>query len=199
MRRTWLRAGVLAVGLLMISPIAALAYDGTAAATYADTYWSTYNRSYPSFANSGGDCTNYVSQALAAGGISMRKAPSYSGTNAWFMLQTRGRYSYSTTWVNAQDNSTFLSHLPGVTMVASVTGATPGQVVASNASQGDVVFYDWNNDGIYDHEAIVVTADGQRVDAHTNNRYHEYWTLAQFNGQYKTTRITVFHIPATVK
>jgi cell wall-associated NlpC family hydrolase len=194
---TALRAAALSLFLLAASPVAAaLAYNGPAAASYADQYWSSYNRYYPSFANSGGDCTNFVSQALLAGGITMRTAPTYSGDAAWFMVQTRKSWSWSVPWVNAEGNSIFLlQHLPGVTQVASVTGVAANQVVPSKASQGDVVFYDWNNDGTYDHEAIIATADGQSVDAHTSNRYHAYWTLAQYNSSWATTHIIVFHIP----
>ena len=74
----------------------------------------------------------------------------------------------------------------------------------SFASQGDIVLYDFNNDGIYDHESIVVASDGTNpdgstnwdlVDAHTNNRYHAYWTLAQYNANWATTRLVVLHIP----
>ena len=48
---------------------------------------------------------------------------------------------------------------------------------------GYVFLYDWDDDGIYDHESIVVASDGpdtdgtpnwDLVDAHTNNRYHAY-------------------------
>jgi hypothetical protein len=48
---------------------------------------------------------------------------------------------------------------------------------------------------VYDHESVVTTTDGQDVDAHTNNRLHAYWTLAQYNSSWMTTRITVVHIP----
>ena len=54
---------------------AAVAYNRAAAATYADTYWQSYNPAWPSFARKGGDCTNFVSQALYAGGIAMRPSP----------------------------------------------------------------------------------------------------------------------------
>ena len=58
-----------------------------------------------------------------------------------------------------------------------------------------------NNDGVYDHEAIVTASDSTTkwdlVDAHTNNRYHAYWTLAQYNASWATTRIVVLHIPPT--
>ena len=89
-----------------------------------------------------------------------------------------------------------VQHLPGVTQVASYVGVPSGQIVASHASQGDVVLYDWNDDGIYDHEAIISTTDGQSVDAHTSDRHDQYWTLAQFNTQWSTTHLVVLHIPA---
>jgi hypothetical protein len=181
---------------------AASGYNGAAAAAYADTYWNNYNSAWPSFANSGGDCTNFVSQALFAGGITMRLSPPNSGNAAWYMVKSKQRHwSYAVPWVNAQANSIFaLQHLPGVTQVASYYGVAPGQMVADNATQGDIVLYDFNNDGVYDHEAIVVANDGTSwdlVDAHTNNRYHAYWTLAPYNGSWSTTRLVVLHIPAT--
>jgi hypothetical protein len=180
------------------SPTASTGYSGAVAASYADTYWSSYNSAYPSFANSGGDCTNFVSQALYAGGIAMRPTPPYTGNAAWFISSSGGQWSYSNPWVNANDDDIFLlQDLPGVTQVASYVGVAAGQIVPSNASEGDVVLYDWNNDGIFDHEAIISTADGQYVDAHTSNRYHQYWTLAQYNTQWATTHIVVLHIPST--
>jgi len=183
---------------------AAFAYNGSAAAAYADTYWLNYNPAWPSFANSGGDCTNFVSQALYAGGITMRTSPTFSGAAAWYMVKKKNRWSYATSWVNAQQQSIFLlQYLPGVTQVASYYGLAPGATAPDQAQQGDVVLYDWNNDGVYDHEAIVTASDGANpdgttnwdlVDAHTNNRYHAYWTLAQYNASWATTRIVVLHI-----
>lgn len=205
-RRSLLLVPLFVAVLAMATPSTASAasgYNGAAAAAYADTYWQNYNSAWPSFANSGGDCTNFVSQALYAGGLAMRSAPTYSGNAAWYMVKnSKHRWSYAVPWVNAQSNSIFaLQHVPGVTQVASYYGAAPGQIVADNAAQGDIVLYDFNNDGVYDHEAIVTARDstGQwdLVDAHTNNRYHAYWTLAQFNGSWATTRIAVLHIPPT--
>jgi hypothetical protein len=207
MYRRLLLTVALLVPLLAVTPArAATGYNGAAAAAYADTYWSTYNTAWPNFAKKGGDCTNFVSQALYAGGISMRTDPPYSGSAAWFMTQSgRKTWSYSTSWVNAQDDSAFLEqNLAGVTVVASYYGVAPGQLVPDNASQGDVVLYDWNNDGVFDHESIVTASDGTTnadgttnwdlVDAHTTNRYHAYWTLAGYNSSWATTRIVVLHI-----
>ncbi len=44
-------------------------YDRSKAKTYIDAYWKNYNSEYPSFHNGGGDCTNFVSQVLYAGGM----------------------------------------------------------------------------------------------------------------------------------
>jgi cell wall-associated NlpC family hydrolase len=191
-----LRALCVAIGALLAAPLsAALAYNGSAAAQYADQYATSYNSLYPSFANKGGDCANFVSQALNAGGILPRTTG--TGDATWFMTKSgKHSFSWSVSWVNAQDNSVFLTqYLPGATVVNSWVGLQPNQVVPSGASQGDVVLYDWNNDGVYDHESLVTTSDGQYVDAHTNNRLHAYWTLAPYNSSWMTTRITVIHIP----
>lgn len=195
---TVLRAVCFSLGLLVVAPLSsALAYNGSAAAQYADQYATSYNPSYPSFANSGGDCANFVSQALFAGGILPRT--SGTGDATWFMTKTRKHsFSWSASWINAQDNSVFLTrYLPGATAVGTYLGLQPSQTVPSGAVAGDVVLYDWNNDGVFDHESVITTTDGQYVDAHTNNRFHAYWTLAPYNSSWMTTRIVVIHIPPT--
>lgn len=44
-------------------------YNREKAKNYIDTYWKNYNPAYPSFHHGGGDCTNFVSQILYAGGM----------------------------------------------------------------------------------------------------------------------------------
>lgn len=48
-------------------------YDPDAAAAYADTYWENYNPDYHDYAppEEGGDCANFVSQCLIAGGLDL--------------------------------------------------------------------------------------------------------------------------------
>ena len=128
----------------------------------------------------------------------MRLSPPYSGTAAWYMTGGHS-WSYSTSWINAQDNSTFLATALPAAKINTVTGIAPGVTIPSGASQGDVISYDWNDDGVIDHQAIVVSTDGQYVDAHTNDRYHAYWTLAQYNPQWQTTVVTVYHIAPGTK
>ena len=47
------------------------AYDRQAAAAYADRYVDERNDAWPDYAGSGGNCQNFASQVLLAGGIPM--------------------------------------------------------------------------------------------------------------------------------
>ncbi len=44
-------------------------YNRAKAKEYIDTYWKNYNPVYPTFHGGGGDCANFVSQVLYAGGM----------------------------------------------------------------------------------------------------------------------------------
>lgn len=44
-------------------------YNRSKAKAYIDTYWENYNPAYPSFHGGGGDCANFVSQVVYAGGM----------------------------------------------------------------------------------------------------------------------------------
>jgi len=50
-------------------------YSLTAAVNYAETYYSSYNSAYPDWNSYGGDCANFVSQSLYAGGKVMKGTP----------------------------------------------------------------------------------------------------------------------------
>jgi hypothetical protein len=44
-------------------------YNRAKAKAYIDAYWENYNPAYPTFHGGGGDCANFVSQVLYAGGM----------------------------------------------------------------------------------------------------------------------------------
>lgn len=71
-----LMAGIVACSVIAINVTAstAFAYDREKAVKYADDYCKSTNSEYDSF--SGGDCTNYASQVLKAGGYSVKAIPS---------------------------------------------------------------------------------------------------------------------------
>ena len=49
-----------------------LSYNPDAAVNYAMTYCANYNPNYHDYTPEGGDCANFVSQAMIAGGFSFR-------------------------------------------------------------------------------------------------------------------------------
>ena len=138
-------------------------YDRQAAVAYAEKWWNDYN---PKFKKFDVDCTNYVSQCLFAGGAPMRGYP--SRTRGWWMQNNNWSFS----WTVANALTQYLS--------TSKTGLRAKQV--SNPKElklGDVICYDFQGDGRFDHTTIVTDhdADGMPlVNAHTDNSRHRYWS-----------------------
>ncbi|MEG0309063.1 MAG: amidase domain-containing protein [Clostridium sp.] len=92
-----------------LSPKRYSKYNGDAAANYAVQYALSYNSNYTNWTNEGGDCTNFVSQCLLAGGIHT-DAAWYKDSNKWLRvvelhdwLTRRKDYARSLTW---QENAT---------------------------------------------------------------------------------------------
>ncbi|WP_246586603.1 amidase domain-containing protein [Cytobacillus gottheilii] len=137
-------------------------YDRLKAVQYAETWWNSYNPAYKSFDV---DCTNYISQCLHAGGAPMRGYPNRG--KGWWMQNNN--WSYSWTVANAMR-----WHLPG-----SNAGLQAKEVAApEQLLLGDVICYDFQGDGRFDHTTIVTgkDADGMPlVNAHTTNSRMRYW------------------------
>jgi hypothetical protein len=78
---------------------------------------------------------------------------------------------------------------------------TPNSVVT-----GDVLFYDWGDGNGISHDSIQVGWGtdsyggyyGNWVDAHSNGRYHIFWTMkdAPGNTNWMTTKVYFMHIDA---
>lgn len=138
-------------------------YDRQAAVAYAEKWWNDYN---PQFKKFDVDCTNYVSQCLFAGGAPMRGYP--NRTRGWWMQNNNWSFS----WTVANALTQYLS--------TSKTGLRARQV--SNPKKlklGDVICYDFQGDGRFDHTTIVTNhdADGMPlVNAHTDNSRNRYWS-----------------------
>jgi len=76
-------------------------YSRTKAAQYIYKYTITPNSAYYDFTNIGGDCTNFVSQVLAAGGMSMTH-PVYNPTIIdWYYYGPTLGAGRTATWTNA--------------------------------------------------------------------------------------------------
>ncbi|WP_188456716.1 amidase domain-containing protein [Virgibacillus oceani] len=156
-------------------------YDRLAAVKYAERWWNSYN---PAFRKFEVDCTNYISQCLYAGGAPMRGAPN-RGNGWWYQGDN---WSYS--WAVAHSLRWYLS------------GSTQGlkgkeMQEASDLIPGDVICYDFEGDGRWNHNTIVVAKDAYGmplVNAHTYNSRNRYWSYEDStaytpNIQYKFFRI----------
>jgi len=67
---------------------------------------------------------------------------------------------------------------------------------ASSLWIGDIIYYDWQNDGQIDHSAIVTykQSNGQTlVTQHTTDRHNVYWDLKAY-GAPSITRYYFMHI-----
>jgi hypothetical protein len=141
----------------------AFTYNRLKAVQYAEQWWNSYNPYYKKFEN---DCTNFISQCLHQGGAPMRGYPNRS--KGWWM--TGNNWSYS--WTIANSLRLYLTN--------STVGLRAKQV--SSPEQllfGDVICYDFEGDGRYNHNTIVTAKDAlgmPLVNAHTTNSRMRYWS-----------------------
>lgn len=156
-------------------------YDRLAAVQYAERWWNSYNPEYRKFDV---DCTNYVSQCLHAGGAPMRGAP-VRDQGWWYQGD-----DWSFSWAVAHSLRWYLS--------GSAEGLQGKEVEnAETLIPGDVICYDFEGDGRWDHNTIVVAKDSHNmplVNAHTDNSRNRYWSYEDSrawtpNTQYKFFRI----------
>ncbi|MCQ2462981.1 MAG: amidase domain-containing protein [Clostridia bacterium] len=136
----------------------AASYNPSAAASYALKYWNNYNSSYSNYNSIGGDCANFVSQCLRAGGLPM--------DDNWYW------YSYnnhSASWTGALSLKKYLVDRMGYKLIKSPS--------ASDLSVGDVL---WYNEG--DHVSFVSEIiNGQPyICAHNTNLHTQNWRQASY-------------------
>lgn len=156
----------------------AASYSPVNAITYAATFATSRNKSYPVWGN---DCTNFVSQCLKAGGwIEIGSYSTRTKTSDWYNTGTSLYSCYS--WSAAHNFYNFCSIHPGRTYGYSVSSFN-----AKNYSVGDIVQIDYGKDGSINHAMIVVKNDGSNVYV----AYHEpdtwYKNLSLIMAENKTT------------
>ncbi|MHC3474407.1 amidase domain-containing protein [Streptomyces sp. 7R007] len=130
-------------------------YDYTAMAAYAEKYWKTYNTAYRRYNSAGGDCTNFLSQSLYAGG--------------WKQVTTSGE-DYGTWWSgSSSDSDTWI----GVNEWSWFTQTAKRTTALANAYQmdiGDVLQMDFDKDGSKDHSMMTTYRSSSGVPYLT---YHD--------------------------
>ncbi|MDX8044494.1 amidase domain-containing protein [Gracilibacillus sp. S3-1-1] len=157
-------------------------YDRRVAVQYAERWWNDANPAYQYFADN--DCTNYISQCLRAGGAPMHGAPNRS--KGWWYQRDNWSFSWSVA-------NSFRWYLSGATSGLKGTEVSDPEKL----SPGDVICYDFQGDGRWDHTTIVVAKDSQHmplVNAHTNNSRHRYWTYEDSAAWTPNCQYRFFHI-----
>ncbi|KGE19472.1 amidase domain-containing protein [Paenibacillus wynnii] len=162
-------------------------YNRQAAAAYADRWWQEGNPEFETFAV---DCTNYVSQCLFAGGAPIN----YTGkreTGWWYKGYTGKQEWWSFSWTVSDSLQRYLSTGRSNGLRAEVV-ERPEQLML-----GDVIQYDWDGNGQYQHSTIVTALDAggmPLVNAHTVSSRHRYWDYRDSYAWNDRTVYRFFHI-----
>ncbi|PZE19737.1 amidase domain-containing protein [Paenibacillus xerothermodurans] len=162
------------------------AYNRNKAVEYADSWWAKGNPAYLEFEV---DCTNYVSQCLFAGGAAMN----YTGkrdSGWWYKGRYHGQELWSFSWSVAHSLQTYLMHSRNGLRAEAVS--RPDQL-----QLGDVISYDWDGDGRYQHSAVVTAKDSNGmplVNAHTSHSRHRYWSYVDSPAWTERTQYQFLHI-----
>ena len=139
------------------------------AVAYAKKYAFSQNPLFPNFAGIGGNCTNFVSQAIYAGGCVMNYTPTFG----WYYISLDER---SPSWAGVDYFYNFIIENAGI--------GPFGRVATSDELEnGDVIQLAKNEDGYY-HTLLVVGFDGEDilVAAQTDNAYAR--PLSTYNYDY---------------
>ncbi len=166
---------------MLVDERISIKYDRAKAVRYAETWWNSYNPAFPRFKV---DCTNFISQCLYAGGAPMTGYPNRA--KGWWCKNNNWSYS----WAVAHS---FRWYLSGARVgLQAVEVSSPEQLMA-----GDVICYDFEGDGRFNHSTIVVAKDANGmplVNAHTTNSRMRYWSYEDSTAYTPNIRYKFFHI-----
>ncbi|MBS7297541.1 MAG: amidase domain-containing protein [Eubacteriales bacterium] len=139
-----------------------MAYDREAAASYARRWAFSFNPEFYNFSDIGGDCTNFASQCLLAGGLEMNFTPVFG----WYYISVNNR---TPSWTGVNELYNFLISNRGV-------GPKAVEVGLPDVQLADLIQLELYGDDSFDHTPVVVdvgmgTPDTVLVAAHTNAAY----------------------------
>lgn len=160
-------------------------YNRVAVYDYALKWWNDRNMNFPNFTD---DCTGFVSQCLLAGGIPMHYTNNVE--SGWWFRRTHAYESWSYSWSVAHSLRWYLASRDALDFAHALDSAKELMI-------GDVIFYDWNGDGIWQHSAVVVGHDpaGEPlVAAHSVNSFNRPWAYESSQSWSVKTKYTFCHI-----
>lgn len=134
-------------------------YNREAAVAYANRWAYSFNPEFYNFDSIGGDCTNFASQCMFAGGLPMNFTPTYG----WYYLSVNRR---SPSWSGVNELYQFITTNTGIGPRAAV-------VDISEIELADLVQLNFGRDDRFDHTPIIVdvgerTPDTVLVAAHSS-------------------------------
>lgn len=142
---------------MMYSPIINNPYNRHAAVVYAKQWALGHNPQYPYFSNNG-DCTNFVSQALRAGGLN-------------FIV---GRWDWATYWFFWDINNLSMTWSTAHSLVRHMQETPSRYTIANSVNDlkiGDIIAVEYDNTGIFRH--LMMVTEGQwwsvKVSYHSND------------------------------
>ncbi len=175
-------------------------YNREGAYNWAYTYWDNYSTAFVNLGDEkweGGDCTNFVSQCLRAGGANN----SENGTYQWYYKSSgtsdTKNDSYSWTWSTARGLNYILhgnyksrEFGPKATEMVINGDSEYNSVIGQYVEIGDIIQYQWKSNMNITHSAIIVgilfNSSKERYEPviaeHTNDSWSTPWT----NNAYKT-------------
>jgi len=162
-------------------------YRRDLAAAYADRWWNEPNPAYENFEV---NCTNYVSQTLFAGHAPMN----YTGrrdSGWWYKGRSGGQELWCFSWSVSNALEAYLA-APRTEGLRATPVEHPWEL-----QLGDVITYDWDGDGRYQHSTVVTAFDRQGmplVNANTVSSRHRYWDYQDSYAWTERTRYRFFHI-----
>jgi len=139
--------------MLVVKP-----YNRENAVAYAKKYAFSQNSLFANFAGIGGNCTNFVSQCIYAGGCEMNYTPTFG----WYYISLDDR---SPSWSGVEYFYNFMIENSGVGPFGRVANSDELEL-------GDVIQLGREGEGYY-HTLLVVGFDGEDilVAAQTDNAF----------------------------
>jgi hypothetical protein len=140
-------------------------YNRNGAVAYAYS-WSTaqppYNTKYYDFTNAGGDCTNFVNQAIRESSDAEMVFGGLHGYGSygWYFYSSS---DYANAWTQVQGLFEFITQYwvwprPGIDDPEGPGGPEGCALTQNEVYEGDLIQYDWTNNGSWDHGVIIVSS-----------------------------------------
>lgn len=131
-------------------------HNYAAMATYSEKYWKDYNPAYRKYNSLGGDCTNFLSQGLLAGGWKQISTVTPEEYDTWYYASN----GTADAWIGVNEWSWFTQTAKRTTALANVY----------QMDVGDVMQMDFNKDGSKDHSMMTTYRSSSGVPYVT---YHD--------------------------